>query len=303
MDACMEPIKLIEGYNYIAAFLTLGCQLKCSYCINIQQYERSAMAKARKAMSAKDWITALNRLEATQDLPITLQGGEPTSHRDFYEIINHVDKPMDLLTNCQFNINDFIKHVPVSKFKRNAPYASIRVSFHPEQMELDDTVARVGRLVDAGFQVGVWMVEVPEQMHIVDKAAQKFSYVARCSFKVKELLGEHKGTIHGTYKYKDSVDMPEDKWKTCYCRTSELLIAPDGSIHRCHSDLYNLRQGIGHVLDEDFALDRTYRFCSVYGNCSGCDTKNKTNRFQQHGHTSVEINSIGTAKQERTIFK
>jgi len=250
-------------------------------------------------MNEDAWIEALNRIEATEELPITLQGGEPTSHRSFYEIINAVHRPMDLLTNVQFNIDEFIKRVSPDKFKRNAPYASIRASFHPEQMDLDDTVARVGRLVSAGFQIGVWMVEVPEQMEIVGEAEHKFTNIAKCSFKVKELLGEHKGKVYGTYKYPKSVDSPEEHWKTCYCRTSELLIAPDGSIHRCHSDLYNLRQGIGHILDEDFSLDRDYRFCSVYGNCSGCDTKVKNNRYQEFGHTSVDIKAIGTAQENK----
>src|SRR3990167_2949137 len=132
----MTLIKLIENYNYCAVFLTLACQLKCSYCINVQQYERATMVKGRKAMSARDWIVALNRIEARDDLPITLQGGEPTVHPAFYEIINAVNKPMDLLTNCMFNIDEFIAKVPTWKFKRNAPYASIRISYHPEQVSL-----------------------------------------------------------------------------------------------------------------------------------------------------------------------
>ena len=243
-------------------------------------------------MTAKDWILALNRIEARDDLPLTLQGGEPTSHKEFYEIINGIDRPMDLLTNCQFNIDEFIDRIPTTKFKRNAPYASIRISFHPEQMDLVNTVNRVSTLFDHGYQVGVWMVEVPEQMYIVEKARFAFSQMG-IPFKTKELLGEHKGVVYGTYKYPGSVDAPKAQWKSCLCRTSELLVAPDGSIHRCHSDLYNLRQGIGHILDADFSLDRSFRYCSVFGSCSGCDTKVKTNRYQIFGHTSVEIERLG----------
>lgn len=284
----MKSIIFPNEYNYCAVFLTLACQLKCSYCINVQQYERSAMVKGRKAMSADDWIVALNRIEARDDLPITIQGGEPTVHPDFYKIVNAVNKPMDLLTNCMFNINEFIEKVPQNKFKRNAPYASIRVSYHPEQISLDKLLPRVKRLHDAGYQIGVWMVQVPEQMHLSKRAKEAFDFYG-ISFKIKELLGEHKGVIYGTYKYANSVDAPKEQWKEVLCRTSELLIAPDGSIHRCHSDLYNLREGIGYILDPNFSLDRKYRTCAVYGNCSGCDTKVKTNRLQIDGHTSVEI--------------
>ena len=35
-----------------------------------------------------------------------------------------------------------------------------------------------------------------------------------------------------------------------------------------------------------------YRDCYVYGDCNPCDVKVKTNRFQQFGHTSVDIIDI-----------
>jgi hypothetical protein len=33
--------------------------------------------------------------------------------------------------------------------------------------------------------------------------------------------------------------------------------------------------------------------CAVYGKCNSCDIKVKFNRFQEHGHSSVEVRSIG----------
>lgn len=290
----MKPITIPEEYNYIAVFLTLGCQLKCSYCINIMNYDRGALAKGRRAMTKEDWIVGLNRINATEDLPISLQGGEPTAHPQFYDIVNAVDKPMDLLTNCQFRLEDFVRNISPSKFRRTAPYAAIRISFHPEQMDLADTVSRVRYLRDRGYQVGVWMVEVPDQMHTFSEAKFQFQRWG-IDFRGKELLGEYKGRIYGHYKYDDAVGQAPSNHKTCYCRTTELIVAPDGSIHRCHSDVYNMRSGIGHILDVEFALDRRFRFCPVYGDCSGCDVKVKTNRFQIHGHTSVEIKEIGSA--------
>jgi len=35
-----------------------------------------------------------------------------------------------------------------------------------------------------------------------------------------------------------------------------------------------------------------YRDCKFYGDCNPCDIKVKTNRFQQSGHTSVDIINI-----------
>jgi len=160
-------------------------------------------------------------------------------------------------------------------------------------MDLGDTVMRVKRLHDSGYQVGVWMVEVPEQMHIFSEAKTQFQQ-AGIDFRGKELLGEHNGKVYGHYTYEGAVG--NETMRSCMCRTNELLIAPDGSIHRCHSDIYNLRKGIGHVLDENFKLDRKFRSCNVLGSCSGCDLKKKFNRFQRPGHSAVEIKNIGQAE-------
>lgn len=290
----MKQIKLPDTYNYIACFLTLSCQLKCSYCINLtSDYDRRKIHHGRPPMSKEDWITALNRIEASEDLPITLQGGEPTVHPYFYNIVNSVDKPMDLLTNCQFNLDRFISNVPVKRFFRKAPYASIRVSYHPEQMELQDTVKRVATLRAHGYQIGVWSVLVPEfRQHILEEAKPAFEKEG-IDFRMKELLdgGSEYGSKCGTYKYEDAVG--SSVMRSCDCKTTELLIAPDGSVHRCHSDLYNLRKGIGHILDPEFQIEDKFRPCGFYGSCSACDVKITTNRHQVPNWTSVEIINIG----------
>jgi organic radical activating enzyme len=280
----MNKIYLPGSYNYCAVFLTLSCNLKCSYCINIMSRSRSEIGKT--IMDKELWIEGLNRIEVRDDLPISIQGGEPTTHPEFYEIINGVDKPMDLITNLQFDIRKFIRLVSTKKFKRNAPYAAIRVSYHPEQMNLQKTAENVDLLLQAGYQVGVWMVEHPKYKEELENARFVFGKY-QIDFRVKELLGKVGDRVYGTIKYPDSVG--SNIMRTCECKTTELIIAPNGSVHRCHSDLYNGREGVGFICDPEFKISDTYRYCNSYGSCSACDVKVKTNRFQIFGHTSVDI--------------
>ena len=66
------------------------------------------------------------------------------------------------------------------------------------------------------------------------------------------------------------------------------------AIYKCHADLYNHRNPIGHILEESFNVDELEKFreCDYFGACNPCDVKVKTNRFQIFGHTSVEIIDI-----------
>ncbi len=293
----MKPIILKQHHNYVAFFLTLACNLKCPYCINLHDdagQGRLAQAK-RNQMKIDDWIAAANRLVLRDDLPLTFQGGEPTLHPGFYRFVNEVKKDikMDLLTNMMFDVDEFIKRVPVERFIRQAPYAAIRVSYHPGQNDIKDLISKAKKMEAAGFRVGLYSVLHPDpekRQHIL--RVQKDCLALDIDFRTKEYLGDYNGTIYGSFKYPDSVS--SHKLRRCRCRISELIVDPGGHIYRCHSDLYNARNPIAHILEEGFSMDEIDKFrdCDYYGECNPCDVKVKTNRFQIFGHTSVEIEDI-----------
>ncbi len=290
----MNAIIPKEHHNYVAFFLTLACNLACPYCIN--RHNVAHPQTGRDHMSVDDWISAANRLVLRPDLPLTLQGGEPTLYAGFYRFVNEV-KPgikMDLMTNLMFDVDEFIRNVPVWRFTREAPYAAIRVSYHPGQNDLDDLIARTASLQQAGFRVGLYGIEHPDpqlRTHIL--AAQKRCLALGLDFRLKEFLGGHDGIMFGTFKYAGCV--ASKNLKQCECRTTEIIADPSGAVYKCHADLYGGRNPIAHILDAEFNEDRIdeFRTCSCYGTCNPCDVKVKTNRFQVFGHTSVEIRNIG----------
>lgn len=281
--------------NYVAFFLSFACNLKCNYCINLHDNASRAEQARRSLMSASDWIAAANRLVLRPDLPLTLQGGEPTLHPGFYRLVNEV-KPeikMDLMTNLMFDVEAFIANVPVERFTREAPYAAIRVSYHPGQNDIDDLVRKTVRLQDAGFRIGLYGIEHPDRAineHI--KAVRERCLGLGLDFRTKEFLGEHNGAMYGTFKYQGCVS--GKVLKRCQCRTTEILVDPSGQVFRCHSDLYHARNPIAHILDDHFGSETIdeFRACEFYGDCNPCDVKVKTNRFQIYGHTSVEIRNL-----------
>lgn len=246
-------------------------------------------------MSADNWIAAVNRLVLRDDLPLTLQGGEPTLHQGFFRIVNEV-KPeikMDLMTNLMFDVDAFIANVPVWRFTREAPYAAIRVSYHPGQNDIDDLVIKTVKLQEAGFRIGLYGIEHPDPKicrHILE--VQKKCLKLGLDFRLKEFLGEYAGRMYGTFNYPDCVNAVG--LKHCRCRTTELIADPAGYVYKCHADLYSGRNPIAHILDADFNEDiiDEFRECACYGTCNPCDVKVKTNRFQVFGHTSVEIQDI-----------
>lgn len=280
----MNKITVPSDYNYVGVFLILSCNLSCDYCINTL----SGGLVKKKVIPAVDWIKIINRLTLPGQLPISLQGGEPTVHPEFYKIINGInaDIPLDLLTNIQFDPAEFAKQISPSRFKRDAPYASIRVSYHPTTMNWTKTFEKILYLREKGFSISLNSVFHPDsEKHLL--ACQQEAFQKDLDFRFKDFLGMHDGKIYGEYKYSNACF--SDSLQTVSCKTSELLIAPDGQIYRCHHDLYNAYKPVASLLSEDVRLEENFSTCEMYGRCNPCDVKIKNNRFQEWGHTSVEI--------------
>ena len=282
----LVQVNIPQSFNYIGVFLTFDCDMRCPYCIN-----RSGVLVPRETMSSQDWVKGLNRIVTRPDLPITLQGGEPTAHPTFYDIVYGIreDINIDLLTNLDFDIDEFMNHVPADRMKRKAPYASIRVSYHPLCTNSVDLVMRVGRMLKRGYSIGIWAVDHPAYGEHIKKC-RLMAEAMGIDFRTKEFLGVWKGELYGTYRYDKSVSSPIPR--ECRCRGSELLIGPAGKIFRCHRDLYSDSNAIGHILDREAPALGIWKPCREFGGCNFCDVKLKTNRFQQFGHSSVEIKDI-----------
>ena len=193
----LSDIILPSTYNYIGVFLTLACNLNCSYCINTHNgltrkdllSNEDKTKQKQKVLTPSEWIQGLSRIQTREDLPITFQGGEPTISSSFYPIVKGINKHMDLLTNGLFDLDEFRDKVLPSKFKRKAKYASIRISYHPEQMDLYRTASRAQYLQELGYQVGVWSVLTPaNEQHLFNEAEQVFKE-HQIDFRYKEMLG------------------------------------------------------------------------------------------------------------------
>jgi molybdenum cofactor biosynthesis enzyme MoaA len=292
----MNKICLPEDYAYIAAFLTMKCNLNCSFCLNA--FGKNFDRKGFQEITGEQWVEGLNRIESRPEVPVTLCGGEPSVHKDFGYIINKI-KPelnIDILTNLQWGKNGiqrFIDTVNPQRLKRNAPYASIRVSYHPEQMDNGERLVNdAKKMQDAGFPIGIWAVLYPsnEQLSAINQMQFRCKD-AGIEFRLKEFTGEFKGDKYGDYsRYINSAF--QENVKKCECKTSELLIAPDARAYRCHRDLFAEEHSIGNILNPEYQIENNFRPCDKYGQCHPCDVKVKTNYKQQLGHTSVQIKNI-----------
>jgi len=272
-------MQISEQFNYVELFLTFRCNFDCDYCIN-GNIERKV-----KELNSDQWAKAINSYD--WKMPVTLGGGEPTLHEEFYELLDKI-KPevnIELLTNLTFDPIEFIKKVKPSRFtKKENAYKSIRASYHPAKHNPITLVNNAKVLQDNGFKVGLFGLNHPDNM----KANMEMAELSRINgiyFFIKDYLGEKEGHKFGFLKYPYAVD---GKSKIALCRTKNIQIGPDGNIYKCHRDLYKGRHTLGNIIDTP-QIKQRFRKCITYGQCNPCDVKLRTNRFLDTGDCNVEI--------------
>ncbi|MBI5124451.1 MAG: radical SAM protein [Candidatus Omnitrophica bacterium] len=297
----MSKVRIPKDYDYVGVYLTDKCHLRCHYCITA--HHNSSFGKLGiSQLSPDDWIEGLNRLELPEGVPVTLQGGEPFLYKGIWQILEKVRHKIDILTALPPFVTKerFLALKTLEWNKRKAPYPTIRVSYHKGQNDYKELIERIAKLHDT-LSIGLYYLEHPA--HSEDEIAMMKEHARR--FKVelrpKEFLGEYKGKIYGEFLYPDAVRGMR-QGRNVLCKNTVVPVAPDGTIYRCHSDLYFNRRALalGNILDDDLRFPDDYLGCDNYGLCSGCDVKIKTNHHQEYGYTSVDIKFMEVMDESKT---
>jgi len=269
-----------KRFNYAEAYLTLRCNFGCEYCIN----NSSGVKRNREELTGQKWIDLLNDIDFGE-LSLTLGGGEPTMHPDFFKILQGLRKdiPIDLLTNLSFDVDEFIALTNPDRFTQSKIpfYHPIRISYHPGKSNREDLVLKAKKLQKAGFNLAIFAINHP---HNINKNMAMANLATRNGIfnYTKDFLGEVDGRMYGHFKYPEGVN---NKLKCCSCRTKELLIDPEGKFYRCHRDLYKAENPIDEIED-------IFRPCVNYGDCNLCDVKLKSNKFLDDIDCQVEIQCL-----------
>ena len=285
----LQQVKVPVDTDYLGIYLTNRCFLSCPYCIT-NTNEQFINVKIFRELEPSEWIEGLNRLVLPQGVPLTFQGGEPFIYKGIWEVLENINHKVDILTALppQVTLDKFKQLKSMAWHRRDAPYPTIRVSFHKDQNDYKQLVHRIKELQEF-LSIGLFHIEhpaYPELIHEIRAYARQHGV----EFRTKTFLGEYQGKTYSSYKYEDAcVGRPVRK--NVKCKNTVFPIGPDGHIYRCHSDLYGRRydMALGKIMDPDLTLEHRYRNCAFYGTCIPCDVKVKTNHLQQDGYTSVDI--------------
>ena len=288
-DIVKVPTQWLLGDAYWGAFLTLNCTGNCKYCIQYLSRDEFMNAKqdyAHEGLSSKQWVDFYNSIQKHKLQRLSVVGGEATLHDGFFDVVNGVKGYYKTVTTnlCAPCFEDIPNRFAASVQDEAKETLRINTSFHPKIISVDEFSSRVHQLKELGFVV--------DQIAMVDHPTSNFNYYYHefikkgLALNPQTFLGKFNNVLlphpefsisndyreHGIDDYEKYTEgfSCETKSKVL-CMTRRFLVAPNGSIFRCHYHLYSNRSPVGSVRSGTLPNPTDFVECVDYGYCNPCD--------------------------------
>lgn len=213
------------------------------------------------------WIRHLNRVVA--QTPVVFAGEEPALYSGFYTLLEGLRPDMDIEieTALGFDFDDWLQRVPPERFDAARPAPVFRARFDPRSMDADEAIERALLLQGAGFSISLRVMLVPTHKAEALGAAER-ARAAGLDAATEPFFGRVDGRLFGQYTYRSAC---LGAHHPVTCRSTQVLIAPDGGVFGCH---HHLLAGVPPVawLSEDHArLALPAQPCDAFGDCEPRD--------------------------------
>lgn len=245
--------------GWMRIYLTFKCTVKCRYCVN-EFWPEADKKFDYQLLNGKDWVKIINKTKRN----VVFTGGEPFLHPDFIEIINGIDRSIDvkIYTNFTCDVDDFTR-----KATREVNFFG---SYHPCSGPPEKFLSNINKLRDAGkFNGSIHAILSETQVDFVTKTVSLFK-----EHGWELLLGEDQYTLFESASKKFR--------KKVKCKRNIILIAPDGTRYPCVSKMVRHLGGQENLLDEPLRKTWITCICDDYGYCAPCDGlgENKTQMLE-----------------------
>ncbi len=278
----LKPVAVPASILSVQAFLTYQCSYDCVDCTN----DLVARKTPRVQMTGRQWVEGLSRLEDA--VPVVLRGGEPSEHPGFLEIMETLPPgvPIRLVTNLSFDVTELMGRISPERMNSHPSWAPIRATFHIGKSDPDEMLGKIMLLEESGYRVGVLGMAAPAKEPAL-RAIQRWFLSWGVDFRIRPFVGYVNRKLTGNFRYPDATGQAETR--TAACRTTEMMIAPDGRVYRCRRDCFGETDAVGHILDSELEIASRHKPCRNYGVCHPCDVELRPTVFRGNQRTAMEI--------------
>lgn len=261
---------------YWTAHITMKCNYNCGYCIqkyNLKQYGLKNFSFTEE-LSGDKWIRFFESIEPKDRMLQVIEGGEPSLHPDFLEIVLNISdcKRLCINTNLSFDVAQLI-----SKAHKRKSKIEIWTSFQPDFADEKEYIEKCLELKKINFLEDISIdvpagelisINFPKYKKTIEEYKSIFEY-----YGLKLRLQETKGEFHGKInRIEDGHCFGKKETSTVKCNAGFVSIAPNGNIFNCNSKVFSgYKRNYGNIQNpESITFPESWDNCECYGKCDPC---------------------------------
>lgn len=255
----MEKNKT-EIHPCVDFLITQKCNYRCEYCSQSKRFYKNTLHSSNKTIEA--FLKFIKTLD--KDFEITISGGEPLCHPEFFKVIKEIKNQnlkLSVISNFSYPINEYKKIADIM----GESLSELFVSFHFSQVkdikEFKEKVLEFKNYKPANTRFSVGAVLSDENCKTLEDMAVflKKNNINFClqHMRIKNSYVEYKKDAAKFLAENAAVEpgrILNSYSKMCAAGHKFLLIYENGEAYRCYSSRFNKVHHLGNIKDENFKM-------------------------------------------------
>ena len=267
--------------KFIDFIITQKCNQNCTYCSQSKQQQKKKNHATKETIKAFfDFIETLDK-----DFEITITGGEALLHPNFFEIIEklaYYNFKINLISNFSFNLETYQKIFSITKENLNKLDISLHLDeikdFSAILMKLEQFLKSKPKYISTTILIPIFKLDQikEEKIKKINLIAEKYN--TNIDFQHIRILNKFIKYNKDEEKYFSKKEKIEKTYAHyCTAGSKSAVIYEDGSVYRCYSSRFLIKNYLGNIKDKNFKLYNKPKVCTQ--KCCTCPKPKQYNQI------------------------
>ena len=252
--------------KFIDFIITQKCNQNCIYCSQSKPEQKEKNHASSETID--NFLNFIKTLD--KDFEITITGGEAILHPRFFEIIEKLSNQnfkINLISNFSFKLETYHKIFNLAQKNLNR----LDISLHLDEItNFDFTLEKLEQFLKDKPNYIKTVILIPifkltnekeEKIKKIITLAEK--YQTKTDFQHVRILNKYIKYTKKEEKY--FINKPaKTKSYAHYCKAGQYsaVIYEDGSVYRCYSSRFKIKNYLGNIKNKNFRLNTKAQICT-----------------------------------------
>ncbi len=251
--------------KFIDFIITQKCNQNCAYCSQSKfEQEEKNHATSEVINGFLEFIKTIDR-----DFEITITGGEAILHPRFFEIVEKLSNlgfKINLISNFSFGLEIYHKIFNITSENLNRLDISLHLdeikNFEKILEKLEQFLKYKPKYIKTTILIPIFNLTDKKESDIKKITTLAEKYNTNVDFQHVRILNRYIKYNKKEQKYFNKKEQEKTYANYCKAGANSAVIYEDGSVYRCYSSRFFIKNYLGNIKSKNFKLNSKAQVCT-----------------------------------------